>query len=56
MEYITVGSTGEATDFGDLTTTLNGPAGGPNGYRALFAGGQDTQGSSKLSIQVIVLK
>ena len=39
MDYITIGITGNALDFGDLSTARNGTVGTSNGYRGLFGGG-----------------
>ena len=40
IEYITVSTEGNSTDFGDLSTTVyNFPYGCGNGTRAIFAGG-----------------
>jgi hypothetical protein len=39
MQYITIASTGNATDFGDLTTARNSVAGLSGGDRGVFAGG-----------------
>jgi len=43
MDYITISSTGNATDFGNLNPAANEPCGGAsNGERGVFAGGNDT--------------
>jgi len=39
IKYINISSTGDSTDFGDLTTSLNTPGGGSDGVRAVFGGG-----------------
>ena len=41
IEYITIASTGDATDFGDLVTAsqLAGSSGGSNKIRGVFIGG-----------------
>ena len=39
MEFITIASTGDGTDFGDLTTIRRFPAGGGNSTRGIFASG-----------------
>ena len=39
MDYITMGSTGNATDFGDLTVARMNLASASNATRGLFAGG-----------------
>ena len=40
IEYITIASTGNATDFGDLTVARNWIAGNSSPTRGLFAGGR----------------
>ena len=43
MDYVTTSSTGNSTDFGNLSPASNQPAGGAcNGERGIFAGGNDT--------------
>ena len=39
IDYITMATAGNATDFGDLTTTVVKAGGSANSTRALFAGG-----------------
>ena len=39
MQYITIDTTGNATDFGDLTVARGGMGGANGGDRAVFAGG-----------------
>ena len=39
IEYVTIASTGNATDFGDLTQARDGMAGGSNSTRGVFMGG-----------------
>ena len=39
MEYITIQTTGNGTDFGDLTNDPDDPAGFSDGSRGIFAGG-----------------
>ncbi len=39
MDYITMDTTGNATDFGDLTISRYGPSGSSNATRGVFAGG-----------------
>jgi hypothetical protein len=41
MDYVTVASTGNATDFGNLTVARQFPTGASNGTRGLFGGGRD---------------
>ena len=40
IDYITTASTGNATDFGDLNTAVQGAGGTSNSTRGLFAGGE----------------
>ena len=40
IDYITISSTGNATDFGDPTQNRYGPAGMSNSIRGVFAGGR----------------
>jgi len=42
MDYITIGSTGNATDFGDLTSSRNQVGGCASATRGLFCGGGGT--------------
>tara|TARA_Y100001951_G_scaffold12360_1_gene7900 strand:- start:535 stop:1815 length:1281 start_codon:yes stop_codon:yes gene_type:complete len=48
IDYITIGSTGNASDFGDYTALNEFLAGTSNGYRALFAGGEFGPASNQL--------
>ena len=41
MEFITIATTANATDFGDLNNAMRNPAGVSNSTRGLFAGGGD---------------
>ena len=45
MDYITIGSTGNATDFGDLTAATKNTAGAASATRGIRAGGTNTNGS-----------
>ena len=42
IDYITIASTGNATDFGDVSAPINRMAGCSDGSRGIFAGGQTT--------------
>ena len=42
IEYVTIASTGDAKDFGDLSTVRTLVAGAASSTRGLFAGGHDT--------------
>jgi hypothetical protein len=46
IDYITIASTGNATDFGDLSAIKNNAGGLSSSTRALFAGGVSNPGSS----------
>ncbi len=46
INYITIASTGNAVDFGDLTTTMIQPMPIQSPTRAVFAGGYDPAGSA----------
>ena len=41
IDYVTIASTGNATDFGDLISVGYGKAGASNSTRAIFASGLD---------------
>ena len=41
MDYVTIASTGNATDFGDATIAVKGRGPASNGTRGVFAGGVD---------------
>ena len=51
MEYISVPSTGNGTDFGDLNEALNRPHGCSSSTRGVYAGGQKTPGVQIGTIQ-----
>ena len=51
MEYISVPSTGNGTDFGDLNDALNRPHGCSSSTRGIYAGGQKTPGVQIGTIQ-----
>ena len=47
MDYVTIASTGDAVDFGDITTTIKGAVGaGGNGIRGFIPGGNTTNSST----------
>ena len=50
----TIASTGNATDFGDLTAALQGPMGTSNKTRAVYGGG-DVGGSNRNQIDYITI-
>ena len=41
MDYVTIASTGDATDFGDLSVSRNGVSAVSNNTRAVFMAGRD---------------
>lgn len=45
IDYITIASTGNATDFGDLASGTSGITGCSNSTRGLFAGGDTVAGA-----------
>lgn len=53
MEYITISTTGDVTDFGDLSGNRSGVAGGGNGTRGIMAGG--TTGSNVNIIEYVTI-
>ena len=46
MEYVTIGSTGNVTDFGDLHGQLQSPAGCSDETRGVFVGGWNANTSA----------
>ena len=53
IDYVTIASTGDATDFGDLTATLSFLGGASNSIIGIFAGGATpTKLSSISSIEI----
>ena len=56
IQYFTISSTGNGTDYGDLTTAVTyQPAGGSNGTRGLSAGGGFTGGANTNTIEYFSL-
>ncbi len=53
IEYITIGSTGNMTDFGDLSSAKSTLGGASSSVRGIFAGGNDASGA-KLNIMEYV--
>ena len=53
MQYITIASAGNATNFGDLTVARSTPAGCSNGTRGLIGGGYHSTASNRLIIDYI---
>lgn len=49
IDYITIGSTGNATDFGDLAVTTRALAGASSSTRGLFAGGTSSDASTRFN-------
>ena len=47
IQYVTIASTGNATDFGDLTVAVSDAASNSNKTLAVFAGGFDGSGSGR---------
>ena len=55
IEYVTIGSTGNGTDFGDLTAIKVDPGGAGSSTRAVFAGGGSNPGSSPYGSNVATI-
>ena len=53
IDYITIASTGDATDFGDLTVARYSPAGCSNATRGLILGGEDSSYSNVIDYVTI---
>lgn len=53
IDYITIASAGNATDFGDLTVSRREFSGGASATRAVFAGGSFWNGSAVVNSNVI---
>jgi len=49
IDYVTIATTGNATDFGDLATVMQSLAGCSNSTRAVFGGGQVPPASSSMT-------
>ena len=45
IDYVTIASTGNATDFGDLTQSASGQAGASSNVKAIRAGGEGSTGT-----------
>ena len=54
IDYITIASTGNATDFGDLTVARNSLAAGSSSVRGIFSGGGDA-GSDYNTIDYVTI-
>jgi hypothetical protein len=55
IEYVTIASTGNATNFGNLTVTRAGPAGASSSTRGLFAAGVQPNGTRENTIDYITI-
>ena len=55
MEFITIASTGNGTDFGDLTVIRRFPAGGGNSTRGIFAAGYSGSPAGANTIDYITI-
>ena len=53
IQFITMSTLGNSSDFGDLTSTRRAGAGGGNSVRAIYAGGE--RYPSSLAVQTIDL-
>jgi hypothetical protein len=56
IDEITIASTGDATDYGDLDTQQVGPTGFSNGTRGVFAGGYNPTQTDKIQYVTIAVK
>ena len=54
IEYITIQSTGNAIDFGDITEARSGGAATTNGHRGLLSGGGPGSGTSDILDFVVI--
>jgi hypothetical protein len=55
IDYITIASTGNATDFGNMTASFYGRAAVSGGGRAVFAGGVQSNGQSYVGMEYITI-
>ena len=55
IEYITIQTTGNGTDFGDLTEARNKSSGASSGTRGVFGGGQNTSAAHSNVIDYITI-
>tara|TARA_R100000664_G_scaffold9211_1_gene15313 strand:+ start:3919 stop:4950 length:1032 start_codon:yes stop_codon:yes gene_type:complete len=55
ISYITIASTGNGTDFGDLTAAKTDPGGAGSSTRAIFAGGNTNPGSAPYGSNVATI-
>ena len=55
IDYITIQTTSDATDFGNLTTIKNGPGGCSSGSRGCFGGGSDASVNILYAIDYITI-
>jgi hypothetical protein len=55
IDYVTIASTGNATDFGDLTTARRYVASASSEIRGLFAGGQNDASASSNVIDYVTI-
>ena len=53
IEYITIASTGNATDFGDLTATRQDTSSLSNSTRNVTGGGEESSGVNKIEFVTI---
>ena len=55
LEYVTVASTGNSSDFGDLDTAVRWPSGSSNGTLGEFFCGSNASGTTQNIIQKITI-
>ena len=55
IDYVTIATAGNATDFGDLTVARSVPASASNGTRATFGGGHSSSSVSDDTIDYVTI-
>ena len=55
IEYVTIGSTGNGTDFGDLSATKGNAAGVSSETRGVFAGGGEPSTSGTNTMDYVTI-
>ena len=55
IDFITIATTGNAQDFGDLTSTVRTGSGASNATRALYMGGQRSPASDSNVIEFVTI-
>jgi len=55
IDYVTMASAGNATDFGNLTVARSVPAAASNGTRATFGGGHSSSSATEDTIDYVTI-